>query len=234
MKHEYPSSILANTFFLQFLPKLSFFFLSQKLLLEINYQVLWEGQSNLYQHTQMSLKPWGASASLLDSEIHEGRESSSSLFLKNKYLFICLLGCARPQLWHAESLVVACLIQFPDQELNPGPTALGAESLSHWTTREVPKDGSYWAVSCVSRRNTKYMFSKLNVGCIQILACKRTFRIQVQRALKIHFYVVMRMSYFQGLQVRELSLRFLCMDFSQSVSCALQSPFKSIWEDRAV
>ena len=26
MKHEYPSSVLANTFFLQFLPKLAFFF----------------------------------------------------------------------------------------------------------------------------------------------------------------------------------------------------------------
>ena len=28
--------------------------------------------------------------------------------------------------------------KFPDQRLNPGPPALGTQSLSHWTTREVP------------------------------------------------------------------------------------------------
>ena len=29
-------------------------------------------------------------------------------------------------------------IWFPDQGSNPGPLALGARNLSHWTTREVP------------------------------------------------------------------------------------------------
>ena len=33
---------------------------------------------------------------------------------------------------------MACGIQFPDQGLKPVPLALGAQSLSHWTTREVP------------------------------------------------------------------------------------------------
>ena len=40
-------------------------------------------------------------------------------------------------LWPAESLVAACGIYFPDQESNPGPPALGAHSLTHWTAREV-------------------------------------------------------------------------------------------------
>ena len=37
-----------------------------------------------------------------------------------------------------EVLVAAYGIQFPDQGLNLEPLALGARSLSHWTTREVP------------------------------------------------------------------------------------------------
>ena len=40
-------------------------------------------------------------------------------------------------------LVVACDLEFPDQELNPGPV-LGAWSLSHWTTREVPSFYFLW------------------------------------------------------------------------------------------
>ena len=39
--------------------------------------------------------------------------------------------------WHS-NLVAARGIQFPDQGLKPGPPALAAQSLSHWTTREVP------------------------------------------------------------------------------------------------
>ena len=42
------------------------------------------------------------------------------------------------QLQQVGLLVVACGIQFPDQGLNPGPLRLGAQSLSHWTSREVP------------------------------------------------------------------------------------------------
>ena len=34
-------------------------------------------------------------------------------------------------------VVAVCGILFPDQQWNPGPPALGARSLSPWTTREV-------------------------------------------------------------------------------------------------
>ena len=72
---------------------------------------------------------------------------------KNMYLFTYLAGpglkCCTWYLWslllHTRSSVatcklsvVVCGIQFPDQGLNPGPPALGAQSFSHWTTREVP------------------------------------------------------------------------------------------------
>ena len=63
---------------------------------------------------------------------------SSTYFL---YLFLStyLLGCAWSQLQRMGSLVAACGIQFPEQGLNLGPLALGARSLSHWTTRELPQ-----------------------------------------------------------------------------------------------
>lgn len=43
------------------------------------------------------------------------------------------------RLWHADSSLQPCGIQFPDQELNLGPLALGTWTPSHWTTREVPQ-----------------------------------------------------------------------------------------------
>ena len=39
-----------------------------------------------------------------------------------------------------ELSLVACGIWFPDQVFKPGSTALGAQSLSHWTTREDPEN----------------------------------------------------------------------------------------------
>ena len=36
-----------------------------------------------------------------------------------------------------ELLAAAGGIKFPDQGLNPGPSASGVPSLSHWTTREI-------------------------------------------------------------------------------------------------
>lgn len=49
-----------------------------------------------------------------------------------------LFSC--PSLSQTESLAEACRIfrfhMFPDQGSNPGPLALGAQSLSHWTTRK--------------------------------------------------------------------------------------------------
>ena len=57
----------------------------------------------------------------------------------------CSTQDLQPSLWPAKPFVVACKLlveacdmYFPDQELNPGPTALGVWSLSPWTTREVP------------------------------------------------------------------------------------------------
>ena len=39
-----------------------------------------------------------------------------------------------------ELSLVACGIEFPDQVFKPGSTALGAQSLSRWTTREDPEN----------------------------------------------------------------------------------------------
>ena len=50
------------------------------------------------------------------------------------YLAVLGLICGMQDL-----LVLACGIQLPDQGLNPGPPALGASSLSHWTTSQVLK-----------------------------------------------------------------------------------------------
>ena len=45
--------------------------------------------------------------------------------------FIYLFSCAR-----SLTLVAAC-------EIEPGPPALGARSLSHWTTRDIPRNEIY-------------------------------------------------------------------------------------------
>ena len=69
-------------------------------------------------------------------------------FLMFIYLAVPGLKCStqdlRSPLWHVGSSV-ACTpflaargIQFPDQG-QPGPPALGVWSLSHWTTKEVPR-----------------------------------------------------------------------------------------------
>ena len=64
-----------------------------------------------------------------------------------KKMFIYVFGCAGSYLRHLGSLIfiVACKIfscSLWDLVLLPGiepwPPALGAQSLSHWTTREVP------------------------------------------------------------------------------------------------
>ena len=45
----------------------------------------------------------------------------------------------RSLLWHAGSLVVACMWELvPSPGTEPRPPSLGAQSLTHWTTREVP------------------------------------------------------------------------------------------------
>ena len=70
------------------------------------------------------------------------------MFFKKIFIFIYLFGCTRSQLWNGRSsvftatcrlLIVACKIQFPPPGIESGSPALGAQSLSHWTTREVPE-----------------------------------------------------------------------------------------------
>ena len=67
------------------------------------------------------------------------------LFLKI-FVFICLFGCTRSQLWHAGSSILvgasrifSCTMcnLVPPPGIEPGFPALGVQSLSHWTTREV-------------------------------------------------------------------------------------------------
>ena len=63
------------------------------------------------------------------------------------YLFIYLFILAAPglsggmrdlQLQHADFLVAACMWDLvPPPGIEPRPPALGARSLTHWTTREV-------------------------------------------------------------------------------------------------
>ena len=43
-------------------------------------------------------------------------------------------------------LVAACGIWVPDQAVNPGAPSLGAQSLSHWTTWEVPMPQIYMQI----------------------------------------------------------------------------------------
>ena len=73
--------------------------------------------------------------------------SRSSIFFLEMYLFICLaalgLSCCAQDVWpslqHVSSLScgIKDLILGPGVE--PGVPALGAQSLTHWTTREVPR-----------------------------------------------------------------------------------------------
>ena len=70
------------------------------------------------------------------------------------YLTVPGLSCStwdlQSSLWHLKSLVVAGGILFPDQGLNLGLFAVGALSLSHWTTREVPEEGFKSAIRCLT------------------------------------------------------------------------------------
>ena len=60
------------------------------------------------------------------------------------WTFIYLLGCVRSLLQHVGSLVATWKLSYALCDLilwwgiKPRPPALGARSLSHWTTREVP------------------------------------------------------------------------------------------------
>lgn len=60
---------------------------------------------------------------------------------KGLYIYICiynlnidLFSCTGAQLWHSGSLVVES-----SSLIEPGPLALGWLSLSHWSSRQVPR-----------------------------------------------------------------------------------------------
>ena len=69
------------------------------------------------------------------------------LLLFFKKIFIYLFGCTGSYLRHTGSLVVACKLlgaacmwdPVPRPGIKPGPPALGAQSLIHCATREVPR-----------------------------------------------------------------------------------------------
>ena len=94
----------------------------------------------------------------------------SSGYLKRKvlvfltiYLFSFIyFGCTRSSLWHAGSslqladfLVAACVQDLvPWPRIKPGSPALGAQRLTHWTTREAPSPSLFtrlwWLILCVN------------------------------------------------------------------------------------
>ena len=63
--------------------------------------------------------------------------SQLGILFDEDFLLFFLLGLSRSMY---NLLVSGCGIQFPDQGLNLGPPSLGAQSLSHWATREVPDE----------------------------------------------------------------------------------------------
>ena len=60
---------------------------------------------------------------------HFMRQGMGNFFF---FFLINSFDCPGSQLWHVGSSI-------PNQGLNPGPPALGAQSLNHWTTREIPE-----------------------------------------------------------------------------------------------
>ena len=63
---------------------------------------------------------------------------------------------------HADSLVAACMWDLVLQPgIEPGPHALGAWSLTHWTMREVPFLYSFNTVSLLGKYELKWIIFKL-------------------------------------------------------------------------
>ena len=67
-----------------------------------------------------------------------------------------------------------CGIWFPDQGSNPRPPALGMKSLSHWTTREVPRELSNSSrCVCVNFSSEKYIgkWERRKQSCLGTTLC---------------------------------------------------------------
>ena len=79
----------------------------------------------------MQLGPWQWKHWALTSQL-----PGYSLLWLYTFIWLCLVAAYK-------LLVVTCGISFPAQGLNLGPPALGGWSLSHQTTREVPRVGGF-------------------------------------------------------------------------------------------
>ena len=115
--------------------------------------------------------------------------TAHSLFFsfKKKYSFI----------WLHWILAAACGIQFPNQGSNLGSLQLGGQSLSHWTTREVPQSLSFQLLTLYSMLIfflflvLLFLFFFLNTSKAVILtscAFKQTFEKLIQT---YHFLFLM-------------------------------------------
>ena len=76
---------------------------------------------------------------------------SEWFFLKIYYIFILAAPGLHCSTW--ASLVAACGILVPQPGMEPGPPALGAWSLNHWTTREVPSECFLYQVGRTVRQD---------------------------------------------------------------------------------
>ena len=79
----------------------------------------------------MQLGPWQWKHWALTTQL-----PGCSLLWLYTFIWLCLAAAYK-------LLVVTCGISFPAQGSNLGPPALGGWSLSHQTTREVPRVGSF-------------------------------------------------------------------------------------------
>ena len=110
-------------------------------------------------HGQRSLegyRPWGL------------RESDMTEWLTHYHIsVVCLFGCT-------QVIVATCGILFPNQGSKPGPPALGAQNLSHWTTREIPisyfvKIKDYFLQRWKMWKSPGHIFKFQNMFLLQIL-----------------------------------------------------------------
>ena len=115
----------------------------------------WAGHARCTQWGPLGLSTAGSWAAPLrvrpSCPVWRGASKRQLCFFSNIYLFwLCwvlvvaygIFSCGMWDLWlqYADFLVAACLWDLvPRPGIEPGPPALGAQSLTHWTTREVPQ-----------------------------------------------------------------------------------------------
>ena len=96
----------------------------------INSEEIWCAyKQNNNIKTLSALLPWGSFLHSIKCLEEAGVDISEPC--KELYLFIWVLAA------HVRSFSCSILILVPSPGIEPGPSALGEGSLSHWTTREV-------------------------------------------------------------------------------------------------